>query len=431
MQRPLTENLHAVCQALLEAVTSAVPGEILACDLVQIDSREFNFQSVAAAHFPGGPVRRLLMGCETRLAEHFAANGPDVGDKSPVQAGLAQFCSQFQIALADTGLPWVSDQDFLVHDQDQFRVNCDGVRNFLFRVAVAEGRIDLIIDLAPRLLSCNWLLEAIEEGGKTQVGSEADAITDDATVNRIMQHLAESGADVQVKIPAPGDRLELLQATFLARQYQEDREVMSLTCARRTSLESMEDVPERVSLVFILQDKLLQASCPVVGHDQVWLDDDVSLPSLEIGYPDSVTYGQRRGSFRLEPPERITGTVRRVTEEGSTNSLVFNQNPAKVQDISFTGVKLLLGSNTIISGFKGGAEVEVVLELPKGFGTVTLRGVVRRLHINLEDPGRRGASLGVEFTEDQDQPGLAITRKYIENRHTSRLSRGQVELEIG
>jgi c-di-GMP-binding flagellar brake protein YcgR len=430
----MTENLHAICRSVLSALERAVPGEILACDLVQIDHREFNFQSVAAAHFPGGPVRRLLLGCEERLAEHFAealVEPNEAAASGETRSGLAAFCQRVRLALAESGLPWAGDQDFLVHERDQFKVHCDGVRNFLFRAAVAEGRLDLVIDLAPRLLGCEWLIEAIDAGSKLRVGEGEESINQPEVVRRIMHYLAESGADVQVKLPVAGDRLELLQATFLARHYEEKGERLALTCARRTSLESAEDIPDKLTIVFVLQDKLLQCSCPVLGHDQVWLDDDISLPCLELGYPASVTYGQRRGAFRLEPSERILGTVQRQTHEGQGEVLVFSRIPTKVQDISYTGAKLLLGANTIISGFKGGSHVECVFELPQKYGTVILPGIVRRLHLNLEDPSRRGASLGVEFTATGESPDLQKLRKFIQDNHTSRLSHGSAELEIG
>ncbi len=432
MQKLLTDHLHAICRAIIAALDESVSGEILACDLVQVDHREFRFQAVAAAHFPGGPVRRLLLGCEERLAEHFAEMLPTLeGESSQICAGLAAFSQCVQSNLSSSGLPWAGDQDFLVHDSDQFRVHCDGVRNFLFRVAVAEGRLDLVIDMAPRALGCEWLNDEIAKGGRTQVGTGEESITDPQVVRRIMGHLAESGADIEVKVPGEGDRFELLQATFLARAFQPDGEKLVLTCARRTSLETAEDIPDKVTLVFILQDKLLQCSCPVLGHDHVWLDDDIALPTLEVGFPAEVTYGQRRGAFRLEPPERVLGTVQRVGRGDGSLSLTPKKVPMRMVDVSFTGAKLHLSSGAIISGFKGGSSVTCRIELPAEFGTVELNCIVRRLHINQDDTGRRGASLGVEFDEPEDSEDLAAVRGYIQDRHTSRLSTGSAELEIG
>ena len=432
MQKLLTDHLHAVCRPVLQALSESVPGEILACDLVQIDQREFRFQAVAAAHFPGGPVRRLLLGCEERLAEHFVELlPPEFSGNRGINAGLSAFCHRVQFELSDSGLPWAGDQDFIVHDSDQFRVHCDGVRNFLFRVAVAEGRLDLVIDMAPRILACDWLDEEIARGGRTKVGVGEESITDPTVVRRIMDHLAESGADIEIKVPGDGDKLELLQATFLSRNFQPEGERLVLTCARRTSLESADDIPEKVTLVFILQDKLLQCSCSVLSHDHIWLDDDLSLPTLELGYPADVTYGQRRGAFRLEPPERVLGTVQRLGLGDSAAPMTARRVPMRVIDISFTGAKLQLSSNVIISGFKGGAPVQFQVELPGNFGTVSLAAVVRRLHINHEDSNRRGASLGVEFVEPADSEDLDRIRRYIKDRHTARLSAGSAELEIG
>lgn len=430
MHRHLTENLQAICRAVLDALVATVPGEILACDLVQIDRREFNFQSVAAAHFAGGPVRRLLLGCEERLAQHFAAALPAATTGSrhqDVSGGLAAFCRVVRGSLLKSGLPWAGDQEFLVHDRERFRVQCDGVRNFLFRAAVAEGRLDLVIDLAPRLLGCEWLLDTLSQSQGVKVSHKEESITDPQVIRRIMDHLAVSGADVQVKIQGENDRLELLQATFLGSANQSESDRLALTCARRTSLESAEDVPEKVTLVFILQDKLLQCSCQVMDHSRVWLDDDIALPTLELTYPSAVTYGQRRGAFRLEPPERLLGTVQR---QGDT-SLDFKPIPMRILDLSFTGARLLLASNTMISSFKGGAPVACVFDLPEGFGQVTLQAVVRRLNLSLDDLTRRGASVGIEFNEPDDSPALLAIRRYIKDRYAARLSRGSAELKIG
>lgn len=430
MQKHLTENLHAVCRAVLNALASAVPGEILACDLVQIDRREFHFQTVAAAHFAAAPVRRLLLGCEERLAQHFAATLRRVdaaAAQNDVQAGLEAFCQILRGSLMGGALPWAGSPEFLVHDRDQIRVQCDGVRNFLFRAAVAEGRLDLVIDLAPRLIGCEWLVDAIAQGGRVRVGQQEDSITDPQVVRRIMDHLSESGADVQIKVPGDQDRLELLQATFLPRPAGGADDRLTLTCARRTSLENADDVPEKVTLVFILQDKLLQCGCQVLDHGQCWLDDDISLPTLELDYPSAVTYGQRRGAFRLEPPERLHGTVVRAGE----GAMSFKPVPVRVLDISFTGARLLLASNTMLSSFKGGADVVCTIELPGTFGTVTLQGVVRRLNLQHDDKGQRGVFLGLEFGEPEDSPSLAIVRRYIKDRHAARLSKGSAELKIG
>jgi c-di-GMP-binding flagellar brake protein YcgR len=430
MQKDLTGNLQVVCRAVLNALVDVVPGEILACDLVQIDHREFRFQSVAAAHFPGGPIRRLLLGCEERLAAHFAETlHPVSQDAGPgtISAGLAAFCQVVRNSLLMSGLPWASDQEFLVHDSNQFRVQCDGVRNFLFRVAVAEGRLDLVIDLAPKLLSCDWLVEKIADGQQLLIKSNEESISDPAIIGRVMNHLAHSGADVQIKILGDDNRLELLQATFLASPDQSENQRFMLTCARRTSLESADDIPEKVTIVFILQDKLLQCSCQVVDHSKVWLDDDISLPTLELKFPSSVTYGQRRGAFRLEPPERLHGTVQRLGE----NTLTFKPVSMRVLDLSFTGARFLLASNTMISGFKGGSLVHCVLDMPEGFGQVGVQAVIRRLNLFQDDPDRKGAALGIEFTDPQDSASLLTIRRYIKDRHAARLSRGSVKLKIG
>ena len=426
----LTENLQIACRAVLDALVDAVPGEILACDLVQVDQREFRFQSVAAAHFSGGPVRRLLLGCEERLAQHFAVSlAGDAGDSSSgdIAAGLAAFCRVVSANLLKSKLSWAGDQEFLVHDRDLFRVQCDGVRNFLFRVAVAEGRLDLVIDLASHLLGCEWLVEEISRRQQVKISAREESITDPQVIHRIMDHLAGSMADVQIKIRGEGDRLELLQATFLSRTDQDGGSRLALTCARRTSLENADDIPEMVTLVFILQDKLLQCSCRVVNHSRIPLDDDIALPTLELAYPSAVTYGQRRGAFRLEPPERVHGAI----ERRGSDTQAFKPVPVRILDISFTGARVLMATNTMISAFKGATPVLCTIDLPEGFGQARLQAVVRRLWLHQEGADRKGASLGIEFSEPDDSASLLAVRRYIKDRHAARLSRGSAKLKIG
>jgi hypothetical protein len=421
MAAPLTDHLHAVCRAVLDALSRAVPGEVLACDLVQVDRRDFPFQTVAAAHFPGGPVRRLVLGCEQRLVDHFAATlGGD---------GLGAFGDSVRGALADGGLPWAADQEFLVHDADRFRVRCEGVRNFLLRVAVAEGRLDLVIDLAPRAVGASWLRDELAGATRVRVGRADEAVGDPAMVRRIMGHLADGEADVEVRLDDQSAGADVRQGTFLSRAYRPDGERLVLTCARHDALDEGVAAPDEVTLVFVLQDRLLQCACPVLEMDRTWLDDDLYLQTLMLAYPDEVVCGQRRGAFRMAPPERLRGRVCRDTAGDVATGACAN---VRVEDLSLTGARLQLDGSAILSGFKGGARVRCTLLLPPGYGEVSVGASVRRLHVVRDDPTERGAMVGVEFTgDDEDAADLATLRRYVEDRCADRLAHGSVDLQIG
>ena len=264
--------------------------------------------------------------------------------------------------------------------------------------------------------------------GKTLVGA-SEAVGDAATVRRIMGHLADGEADVEVRLAEEPGGGAVRQGTFLSRAYRPDGERLALTCARHDALDEGVAAPDEVTLVFVLQDRLLQCTCPVLELDRTWLDDDLYLQTLMLAYPETVSWGQRRGSFRMAPPERIRGRVCRDTDGDVVAGACAN---VRVEDLSLTGARLQLDGSAILSGFKGGARVRCTLVLPPGYGEVTVSARVRRLHVVRDDPTERGAMVGVEFTGgDQDASDLATLRRYVEDRCADRLSRGSVDLQIG
>ncbi len=260
----LAQYLHQICRAVLDVLAEAAGGEFLACDLVQIDRKEFSLQTVAAAHYPQGPLRRLILGCEERLAEHIAHTLARPGETGvdDARGGLLLLCKRLEERLGATGLELASRQ-FLLHETDQFRVHCDGPRNFHLRVALAEGRLDLLMDLTPQDVGRAWFEDELGEQAATVVrGGENIAVTDPATVERIVLHLSGSGTDAQVKVPRAGGGFDLLPATFLGGGCEVDRRLLLLTCARRPGVMDDGVLPPQVALVFMLQDRLLEAICP-------------------------------------------------------------------------------------------------------------------------------------------------------------------------
>jgi c-di-GMP-binding flagellar brake protein YcgR len=421
----LAQYLHQISRAALDVLAQASAGEFLACDLVQIDRKEFSLQTVAAAHYPQGPLRRLILGCEERLAEHLASTLARPGDVTVTDArgGLLLLCQRLEERLGTTGLDLASRQ-FLLHDSDRFRVHCDGPRNFHLRVAMAEGRVDLLMELTPQHVNRAWFDDQLGDQTNAAVrGGEDVAITDRATVERIVLHLSHSGADAQVKVLRADGRFDLLPATFLGGCCDSERRLLVLTCARRPGVMDDGALPPKIALVFMLQDRLLEAVCPVIEQQSGTLDEDLALPTLVVGYPRQVTYGQRRNATRVEPARAIHGTIQRFAKATRNPAIGRRDIQITVQDISTTGVRLALSAGTILSGFKAGAPVDCRFKLPDCSDLVRVTGIVRRLSLSNEGRARGTASLSVEFDAalGGTEAGLDRIRTYL--RHLEPASR--------
>jgi hypothetical protein len=422
----LTHYLHRLCRAVMDELAGAAAGAFLACDLVQIDRKEFEFQTVAATHYPSGPLRRMLIGCEERLARHLAGGGEAGGNQARV--GLRQLCARVATRLSalDLGL---APQPFLLHETDRFRVFCDGPRNFHLRVAVAEGRLDLILDLAPRQLDNAWFeAELATIAGLVPDSVTESALTDPEIIERIVTHLSGSGADVQVKVQIAPNRFELLPATFLAGGYDTVHRLFLLTCARRPGILDDEVVPPRIELVFFLREKLLEIQCPVLELHAGALDEDLALPSFVAGFPEQIRYGQRRGALRFPPPEPLTGSVQRLPQGAEDLGRVRRRVPVEVEDISDTGVRLTLSAGAILSSFKPGAAVECRLQLPHRHETTRVTGVIRRVNLTGDPRLRQSASLSLEFVAELGgtESGLRELRDYLAGCDPSSRSGGIV-----
>ncbi len=422
----LAQYLHQICRAVLDVLAEAAGGEFLACDLVQIDRKEFSLQTVAAAHYPHGPLRRLILGCEERLATHIAHTLARPGESTvdDARGGLLLLCKRLEERLGATGLDLASRQ-FLLHETEQFRVHCDGPRNFHLRVALAEGRLDLLMDLTPQDVGRAWFDDELGDQATALVcGGEEVAVTDPETVERIVLHLSRTGSDTQVKVPRPDGYFDLLPATFLGGGCEIDRRLLLLTCARRPGVMDDGVLPPHVSLVFVLQDRLLEAVCPVVEQQPGTLDEDLALPILVVGFPSRVTYGQRRAAARIEPSQPIHGTVQRI----ASTTMGRRDIPVTVEDISATGVRLALSAGTILSGFKVGVPVECRLQLPRCAEPVRVTGIVRRLSLSSEGRARGTANLSIEFDASLagTEAGLDRVRDYVRQFEPTPMGSGMV-----
>ncbi len=145
---------------------------------------------------------------------------------------------------------------------------------------------------------------------------------------------------------------------------------------------------------------------------------------LVVGFPEQVTYGQRRAATRIEPPQPIHGTLQRF----ATASMGRRDIPVTVEDISATGVRLALSAGTILSGFKVGAAVDCRLKLPNCAEPVRLTGIVRRLSLCNEARARGTANLSVEFDASLGgtEAGLDRLREYLRRLEPASPTSGMV-----
>jgi len=388
----LLETLYQACRSALDVLEPAVSGDLIACELTQIAERDLGFPMVAAAHYTEGPIRRLVVGCEPRLAEHLAGVLPRSeahADDSPQRAGLAALCEQFRRGLVARGLPGADEQGFIVHDSERFRVCSEGARNFHLRAAAAEGRIDLLLDLAEP--------KTDDEPLKFGAAAPGKALTDPTLIARIMAALQHSCADVQLKLPDGRGGETTLPGTVVAMPDADVPDRVTLTYAGSAELSEGTALPSRVKLTFVLHRRLLEAVCETVDVEMLALDEDLFLPVLHLRHPAAVAGGQRRGALRVEPARPVNGTLQRVVVGDDGVNFGGKDLPIRVLDISATGVRVIFRGGVMVSGFRWGTAVACRLDLPEPHGAVEVRGEVRRIDLHSDGQGLGDASVGVEF----------------------------------
>jgi len=432
--KQFTETLLAACEAVETALARANIERTEAPSITQIAPQEHRYEVVAAAHYTGTDMRRVILACDRELAELLGdrAGTPD-GTASAVDAG-------------STGLTWLGtmireelvatlgsehhDQPFIYHEAGRFRIRITGARNFLLRLPTAAGDLRVIVDLQPR--STRGSLFGSELGigpgiiveHKSQMGIE-----DKEVIDRIIKHLAHFEADIEIKVAVDRDHFRLLPATVLEAGFDREQGRFAVT-ATGLDLDQNDSWPSNeVDIIFFVQQKLLQASCSVIDLARGHLNENLHLPLLQLRCPELVSYGQRRGAFRIVPPGRLLGKIRRVVGEGGLDLEPAGEIAFRVQDVSYTGVRVDISVNTILSGMKWGAPVSCAIALPAPYRPVTVRGIVRSLIFN-DATSSRGVSVGIEFLSDDatDTRGLKMLRRYIENHHRNNL-KGGIELE--
>lgn len=430
MRRTFTDILRAACQAVNAALAQSAVAPVAAVDLQQVCTREQRYDVVAAAHYQGGELRRVIVGCDRPLAVAFgqelALDASSTAD--PARSGLRLFTENLHRALAARLATTETTSGFLLHDSASFRVRAQGARNFSLQVATAAGELQVLIDLAPHVIWRSVFAHHGQRRGATVVDTGSDlGIVDQEVIARIMAHLARNEADVELKVPVDRDRIRLLPATVVGSEPEAAGGNLVITAAGLGERTSRWRDGTELELVFIVQERLLQCACRVIGSSRLELDAGVSLPLLTLDFPQRVTYGQRRGAFRIVPRDRLHGAIRRRAVAGETVGC--QDFPFQVIDVSCTGLLLAMLSNTLLSDFKWGTPVTSRIELPLPYGAVTIKGTVRRLTLNPAKDGHKAVNLGVEFTDDQEQdPALLATLRAYVRDHQRRNLEGDVQV---
>jgi len=437
MQQSFTDILQATCQAVSAAFARSRVARDNAGDLQQIGPRERQYDVVAAVHYGAGDLRRIILGCDRSLAQAFgpetvlpAAEAPaDLAEESdPARLGLGLFAANLQRALAPQLALADRAQGFLLHDSSIFRVRAQGARNFLLRAPTAAGNLHVLVDLEPRAVRRNPFTGTGLRSGSTIVDTESDmGIVDPEMIAKIMAHLAQNEADVELKVSVSRDRVGLLPATVLAGDLDAADHSLVITAAGLGGRLSEWIAGAEIEIVFIVQDKLLQCVCRVEELTRSDLDDSITLPLLRLGFPDRVTYGQRRGAFRIVPHDLLQGTIRRRSVAGENSG--GQDFPIRIVDVSFTGIQVIMTSNTLLSGFKWGTPVTGRIELPLPYDAITVPGTVRRLTLLPDKAGRKAVSLGIEFEDDgsQDPDVLSTLRAFVQDHQRKNLE-GEVQV---
>jgi hypothetical protein len=411
MQNGFTDMLAAACEALRAALDDCGTSLAGTSRLVQIGDREFAFDTVAAAHFPGFPIRRLILGAAAGLASARPGTAGKLSAAADEPTGLAALCRAYELRLR-ASLPRLSATPrFFVHDARDFRVRAVGPRNFHYAVPAQQPIVELIVDLDSRRFAGGEFQPQPRPLPDADVAAGArSGIGDGETVRAVFKYLAHREADVRIKVAAAPERFAFLPATVLDVSAGDERCV--ITAAGLDEVFGDRLAGDVVTLIFPLHGKLLEGSCRVDSYATGVIGDDLELPLLALALPPRLEFGQRRGAGRAEPVERLYGTVQRLD---AVSAPVGRPLEVRILDLSATGLRAALATGTLVSAFKWGTQLVCEFALPEFEEPIRLETIVRRLTLESDPTPRRRAILGLEFTLPPDDPNRVAVRQYLAN----------------
>jgi hypothetical protein len=419
--------------------------------IVQVEKCEFTFPLVAAAHYGQGPVRRVIVGSDFDLACQVAAHlsqdktpakldamdslsdQPDSGAETITEArsGFGMLCEflrdELYAAMREADLR----KEFAIHDPGRFQVLVKTERQFHITVATGKGDFQLLVGMATRSELTGQPHRAFD-GPVTKLNSSLANYTIDYSedIQNIVNNLVTHEEDVYLRLPAGDGRHKVYHATVLELPRGSQRRDLSLTSSCLFHHDAR--IGQDVSVLFIRHGRLLQFQSLVQAHSQAFVGKSAYLPLLQVDVPNKITPGQRRDAFRIVPDTEVTGSIRSpLVLKGPGKSEKRQVVPFVVRDLSFTGARVEIQSNTLLSGFRWGREVECNFELPEPHGTVKVVAVVHRLDLYPKKRAVKCAQLGIEFIRERQKVphGMEIIRQYVLDQERLTLKR-RTELGI-
>ncbi len=427
----LVDTLKSIVQTACGVVAEGCGCEVSPGQIHQVENCEFSFPLVAAVHYQEGPVRRMILGCDAEFAGNIASLRPlekvDESSEPDVETGrgFSILCEMLRDALTTDVRGSNLRKDFVVHDPERFVVRATGGRQFHIELPTEAGRLQLLIGLA----KCNELEGKAGEtySDSTSVASKrlsGYAIDFPEDVRNIVNGLVNHEEDVYLRVPSTDGRHKVYHATVIGYAKKGSERELTLTCP---CLENdRHKIGDDLAVIFFRRGRLLQFQSQVTGTTRAHVGKSFSLPLVRMEVPTRIMPGQRRDAFRIVPDAEITGKIRSpLVLKGDGSGEKKQVVPFVVRDLSFTGARMEIHSNTLVSGFRWGREVVCTFDLPDPYSSVELVGVVHHLDLFPKKRTVRSVQMGIEFIRgSQNAPeGLERVRKYVLDQERLTLKR--------
>jgi len=443
----LVDTLKAVVRAACRSVEMGCGCEAETVQITQVENCGFSFPLVAAAHYLQGPVRRVVLGSDLDFAREIGAqqfedearekvisdkqDGDEPDSLAEAQRGFRILCEALRddlyAALRESDLR----REFTIHDSERFQVQAKIERQFHIIISTEKGKLDLLVRMATHNEIAGRPHNTFD-GPVTNSKSPLASYTIDFSedVRNIINHLVTHEEDVYLRLPAGDGRHKVYHATVLGITKGREGRDLSLTSSCLSTNEAR--IGQDISVLFFRHGRLMQFQSLIQAHSRVFVGKSAHLPLLQLGAPTKITPGQRRDAFRIVPDTEVTGTIRSSLVLKSPGGTEKRQVvPFVVRDLSFTGARVEIQSDTLLSGFRWGREIECIFDLPEPHGTVEVIAIVHRLDLYPKKRTVKCAQLGVEFIRERQKAphGLEIIRRYVLDQERLTLKR-RTELGI-
>jgi len=422
----LAESLKTTVRAAGTLLRELTGTELESAEIFQIENTDFLFPRVAAAHYRQGSLRRLVVGCDDDLALSFAesrqrsADRTDGSGSASCEEGFRILCESLHASLCRALTGMDQTRSLIVHDPERFAIRAKGGRQFYIELVTSRGRLLMLLGLASSRDEKMSRLEGFGESEKVKSRQLAESTIDFSDdVNNILDSLVNHEDDVYLRLPSKEGRQKVYHGTMIGFARGQDkiaqqRHLTLTSSCLQTAGHPLEG--EKVAVIFFRRGRLLQFVSEVAGTAQMVISKALTLPLLRLTMPSKLAPGQRRESFRIVPELEIKGLVKSaLILKGPGKPVQKHSAPFVLRDLSFTGARIEIHSNTMLSGFGCGREVKIAIELPHPHGEVKLLAVVHRLDLLPKKKEVPCAQIGVEFIKDaRSHPGsLEKIRQYV------------------